>query len=391
MTPVRYFDEKTFFETKLFIQPFCPLESKITDEESDFFGMSKREFTEFIQEQGTPWTTVWKYHACPDTGECLRPQIGDAVLLSFNDSVRNISQPDGFLKIPSSNLYFTDEFISAACIYDANSVFAAEGKVIDLSRILDSTEKTKQPLSASETAMKQIKLINENFEVLDESKEVCRWLMFTDLSKKYAEMSTNYTPMEPIEKLTKLQNQIRKVCKLIQKIDQNHGACQADSKHLTGMDKLFMARFVQMTDNLHTSIRKNDFDSLTTELADFWFKSISWRNKGYKDYAIPLMTKPNDMSRAVFHQFTSVVDNYLRFLRLVLPSFADEMRTYLPKSVQKDDNLFPHETAKMVLKSLPVDYIEGSHEVARAVVSSVNNFVVHLESADKLEGKSKCA
>jgi len=146
-----------------------------------------------------------------------------------------------------------------------------------------------------------------------------------------------------------------------------------------------MARFVKMADNLHTSIRKNDFDSLTTELADFWFKSISWRNKGYKDYAIPLMTKPDDMSRAVFHQFTSVVDNYLRFLCLVLPSFSDEMRTYLPEAAQKDEKLFPQETVKMVLENLPIDYIEGSHEVARAVVSSVNNFVVLLESADKLE------
>ena len=94
------------------------------------------------------------------------------------------------------------------------------------------------------------------------------------------------------------------------------------------------------------------------------------------------------MSRAVFHQFTSVVDNYLRFLRLVLPSFSDEMRTYLSEAAQKNDNLFPQETTKMVLENLPIDYIEGSHEVARAVVSSVNNFVVLLESADKLEGKS---
>ena len=64
------------------------------------------------------------------------------------------------------------------------------------------------------------------------------------------------------------------------------------------------------------------------------------------------------------------------------------MRTYLPDAAQKNDNLFPQETTKNVLENLPIDYIEGSHEIARAVVSSVNNFVVLLESADKLEGKS---
>ena len=348
--------------------------------------MSKRDFTEFIQEQGTPCSTVWKYRACPDTGECLRPQIGDAVLLSFNESVRNISQTDGFLKIPNSNLFFSENFISAACIFDGNDVFSAEPKVVDLARIIHASQRRTQSLSLPETEMSPIKLINENFEVLDDSKEVCRWLMFTGTSNKYGEMSSNYTPMEPIEKLTKLQNQIRKVCRLIQKIEQNHGACSANSNHLTGMDKLFMARFVKMADSLHTAMGKNEFDNLTTELADFWFKSISWRNRGYKDYAIPLMTKPSESSRAVFHQFTSVVDNYLRFLRLVLPSFADEMRALLPESVRKENELFPVDKAKMVLEHLPIDYIEGSHEIARAIVSSVNNFVVLLESANKLEG-----
>ena len=79
------------------------------------------------------------------------------------------------------------------------------------------------------------------------------------------------------------------------------------------------------------------------------------------------MTKPDDMSRAVFYQLTSVVDYYLRFLRLVLPSFSDEMRTYLPEAAQKNDNLFPQETTKMVLENLPIDYIEGSHESRRVM------------------------
>ena len=43
------------------------------------------------------------------------------------------------------------------------------------------------------------------------------------------------------------------------------------------------------------------------------------------------------------------------------------MRTYLPEAAQKNDNLFPQETTKMVLENLPIDYIEGSHESRRVM------------------------